>query len=122
MLTPSDPLLRIRRQCRGARTGADDAWVLYGVLDGTESLERYERIDDGRRPGHAEVQLASVTTGTQGKVDLVPPHAIAAHCGDARDTGASVRRQRTGTPSLVLASRLFTSASKPFELAQNSFT
>ena len=28
-----------------------DAWVLYGVLDGTESLERFERVDDGSRPG-----------------------------------------------------------------------
>ncbi|HTC02196.1 MAG TPA: hypothetical protein VK749_02245, partial [Xanthobacteraceae bacterium] len=45
-----------------------DAWVLYGVLDGTESLERFERVDDGSRPGHAEVKLASVTTGSQGKV------------------------------------------------------
>ena len=33
-----------------------DAWVLYGVLDGTESLERYDRLDDGSRPGYAEVQ------------------------------------------------------------------
>jgi predicted metal-dependent enzyme (double-stranded beta helix superfamily) len=41
-----------------------DAWVLYGVLDGIESLERYERIDDGSRAGYAEVRLASVTTGT----------------------------------------------------------
>ena len=44
-----------------------DAWVLYGVLDGSESLERYERIDDGSRPGYAEVRLASVTTGTAGQ-------------------------------------------------------
>src|SRR5436190_147392 len=29
-----------------------DAWVLYGVLDGTESLERYDRVDDGRTPGY----------------------------------------------------------------------
>src|ERR1044071_4124096 len=50
-----------------------DAWVLYGVLDGTESLERFERTDDGSRPGYAEIKLASVTTGSQGKVDLVPP-------------------------------------------------
>src|SRR5262249_14500076 len=40
-----------------------DAWVLYGVLDGTESLERYDRVDDGSRAGHAELRLASVTTG-----------------------------------------------------------
>src|ERR1700739_949056 len=50
-----------------------DAWVLYAMLDGTESLERYERIDDGSRAGYAELRLVSVTTGTQGKVDLAPP-------------------------------------------------
>src|SRR5574341_639918 len=38
-----------------------DAWVLYGVLDGSESLERYDRIDDGSRFGYAEVRLSSVT-------------------------------------------------------------
>ena len=27
-----------------------NAWVLYGVLDGTERLERYDRVDDGSRP------------------------------------------------------------------------
>src|SRR5438876_2013777 len=48
-----------------------DAWVLYGVLYGSERLERYERVDDGTRAGHAELRLSSVTTGTQGKVDLV---------------------------------------------------
>src|SRR5262249_35059763 len=37
-----------------------DAWVLYGVLDGSESLERYERVDDGSRPGYADLRLASV--------------------------------------------------------------
>src|SRR3954453_3937546 len=58
-----------------------DAWVLYGLLDGTESLERYDRLDDGSNPGHAEIKLASVTTGSQGKVDLVPPHAIHAEQG-----------------------------------------
>ena len=26
------------------------AWVVYGVLTGTESLERFERIDDGTSP------------------------------------------------------------------------
>ena len=70
-----------------------DAWVLYGVLDGSESLERYERIDDGSRPGYAEVRLASVTTGTQGKVDLVPPHAIHAEQGGPTPVGRHHRAQ-----------------------------
>src|SRR2546427_8089822 len=50
-----------------------DAWVLYGVLDGSESLERYERVDDGSRPGYAEVRLAPRSTGPQGKGELGAP-------------------------------------------------
>ncbi|HEY6258451.1 MAG TPA: hypothetical protein VIY51_21930 [Xanthobacteraceae bacterium] len=74
-----------------------DAWVLYGVLDGSESLERYERIDDGNRAGYAELRLASVTTGTQGKVDLVAPHAIhAEQGGPTRSVAIIVRSQRLG--------------------------
>jgi predicted metal-dependent enzyme (double-stranded beta helix superfamily) len=29
------------------------AWTAYGVLDGTERLERYRRIDDGKKPNYA---------------------------------------------------------------------
>jgi len=79
-----------------------DAWVLYGVLDGTESLERYDRVDDGSRPGYAEVRLASVTVGTQGKVDLVPPHAIhAEQGGPTRSVAIIVRSQRLGEGTVL---------------------
>lgn len=79
-----------------------DAWVLYGVLDGIESLERYERLDDGGRPGYAEVRLVSVTTATQGKVDLVPPHAIhAEQGGPVRSVAIIVRSQRLGEGKLL---------------------
>jgi predicted metal-dependent enzyme (double-stranded beta helix superfamily) len=79
-----------------------DAWVLYGVLDGSESLERYERIDDGSRPGHAKVRLSSVTTGTQGKVDLVAPHAIhAEQGGPTRSVAIIVRSQRLGEGTVL---------------------
>lgn len=79
-----------------------DAWVLYGMLDGTESLERYDRFDDGSRPGYAEVKLASVTTGTQGKVDLVPPHAIhAEQGGPARSVAIIVRSQKLGQGTVL---------------------
>ncbi len=74
-----------------------EAWVLYGVLDGTESLERYNRLDDGSKPGHAEIKLTSVTTGSQGKVDLVPPHDIhAEQGGDARSVAIIIRSQKLG--------------------------
>jgi predicted metal-dependent enzyme (double-stranded beta helix superfamily) len=71
-----------------------DAWVLYGLLDGSESLERYERLDDGRTPGYAKVRLASLTTGTQGKVDLVAPHAIHAEQGGPTRSVAIIVRSR----------------------------
>ena len=82
-----------------------DAWVLYGVLDGTESLERFDRVDDGSRPGYAEVKLVSVTTGSQGKVDLVPPRAIhAEQGGPMRSVAIIVRSQKLGEGT-VLQSR-----------------
>jgi 3-mercaptopropionate dioxygenase len=78
------------------------AWVLYGVLDGSESLERYDRLDDGSRPGYAEVRLSSVTTGSQGKVDLVPPHAIhAEQGGPIRSVAIIVRSQRLGEGTVL---------------------
>jgi predicted metal-dependent enzyme (double-stranded beta helix superfamily) len=79
-----------------------DAWVLYGVLDGSESLERYERVDDGKRDGHAELRLSSVTTGKQGKVDLVPPNAIhAEQGGPTRSVAIIVRSQRLGEGTVL---------------------
>jgi predicted metal-dependent enzyme (double-stranded beta helix superfamily) len=79
-----------------------DAWVLYGVLDGTESLERFDRVDDGGRPGYAEVKLAAVTTGSQGKVDLVPPRAIhAEQGGPTRSVAVIVRSQKLGEGTVL---------------------
>jgi predicted metal-dependent enzyme (double-stranded beta helix superfamily) len=79
-----------------------DAWVLYGVLDGSEKLERYDRVDDGSRPGHAKLRLSSVTAGTQGKVDLVPPHAIhAEQGGPTRSVAIIVRSQRLGEGTVL---------------------
>jgi predicted metal-dependent enzyme (double-stranded beta helix superfamily) len=79
-----------------------DAWVLYGVLDGSERLERYERVDDGSKSGHAELRLSSVTVGSQGKVDLVPPHAIhAEQGGPARSVAIIVRSQKLGQGTVL---------------------
>jgi predicted metal-dependent enzyme (double-stranded beta helix superfamily) len=79
-----------------------DAWVLYGLLDGTESLERYDRLDDGSKPGYAEIKLSSVTTGTQGKVDLVPPRNIhAEQGGPTRSVAVIVRSQKLGEGTVL---------------------
>lgn len=68
----------------GYKGGVHDhahAWVLYGVLDGWESLERFERVDDGATPGHAVVRMTSCTRGEPGTVDIVPPFNIHAEQG-----------------------------------------
>jgi predicted metal-dependent enzyme (double-stranded beta helix superfamily) len=79
-----------------------DAWVLYGLLDGTESLERYDRLDDGSKPGYAELKLSSVTTGSQGKVDLVPPRNIhAEQGGPTRSVAIIVRSQKLGQGTVL---------------------
>ncbi len=79
-----------------------DAWVLYGLLDGTESLERYDRVDDGTKPDYAEIKLSSVTTGSQGKVDLVPPRNIhAEQGGPTRSVAIIVRSQKLGQGTVL---------------------
>jgi len=70
------------------------AWTAYGVLEGTERLERYRRIDEGKKEGYALIELESLTEG-YGKVDLVPPFAIHSEKGGpARSVGVIVRSER----------------------------
>lgn len=71
------------------------AWTAYGLLDGTESLERFRRVDDRSKEGYAELELTSVTQGTPGKVDLVPPFDIhAEQGGPARSVAIILRSER----------------------------
>jgi predicted metal-dependent enzyme (double-stranded beta helix superfamily) len=71
------------------------AWTAYGVLDGSESLERFRRIDDRSKAGYAKLELASVTEGHAGKVDLVPPFDIhAEQGGPARSVAIILRSER----------------------------
>ena len=81
------------------RTGSihdhNRAWVLYGLLVGTETLERFDRVDDGGKPGYAEVRLSSATEGSPGTVDLVEPYAIhAEQGGPGRSVAVIVRSTR----------------------------
>jgi predicted metal-dependent enzyme (double-stranded beta helix superfamily) len=71
------------------------SWTAYGLLDGTESLERYRRIDDGTKEGYAKLKLESVTEGKPGKVDLVPPFdAHAEQGGPTRSVAIILRSER----------------------------
>jgi predicted metal-dependent enzyme (double-stranded beta helix superfamily) len=72
-------------------------WVAYGVLTGTESLERYERIDDRSREGFAQLRLTGIGAGKPGKVDLVPPFDIHSEKGGpTRSTAIILRSGKLG--------------------------
>jgi predicted metal-dependent enzyme (double-stranded beta helix superfamily) len=78
-------------------------WTAYGVLAGHETVERYERLDDGARPDYAEVrQSASLAVGP-GTVDLVPPWQIHAEASGAERTVAVI--VRSGKPGAFLQNR-----------------
>jgi predicted metal-dependent enzyme (double-stranded beta helix superfamily) len=71
------------------------SWTAYGLLDGTESLERYRRIDDGSKEGYAQLELESVSEGKPGQVDLVPPFdAHAEQGGPTRSVAIILRSER----------------------------
>lgn len=71
------------------------SWTAYGLLDGTESLERYRRVDDHSKDGYAQLELESVTEGKPGKVDLVPPFdAHAEQGGPTRSVAIILRSER----------------------------
>jgi predicted metal-dependent enzyme (double-stranded beta helix superfamily) len=71
------------------------AWTAYGVLDGTESLERFRRVDDKSKEGYAKLELESVTEGKAGKVDLVAPFDIhAEQGGPTRSVAVILRSER----------------------------
>ena len=71
------------------------AWTAYGIVDGSETLERFQRVDDRSREGQAKLRLESVTEGTPGKVDLVPPFEIhAEQGGSGRSVALILRSER----------------------------
>ncbi len=71
------------------------AWTLYGLIDGSERLERYERLDDGTRPGHAELRLVSDTVLRPGMIDFVAPYEIhREHGGPGRSVALIIRSER----------------------------
>lgn len=72
-------------------------WTLYGVLDGTETIERYERLDDKSKPDYAEVRQTSKSRVQPGDVDLVPPYQIhAEESGEERTVAIIVRAEKAG--------------------------
>ena len=65
------------------------------MLDGTESIERYERVDDRSKPDCAEIRKTVNVKVGAGKIDLVPPYEIhAEESGDERTVAIIVRAEK----------------------------
>jgi predicted metal-dependent enzyme (double-stranded beta helix superfamily) len=72
-------------------------WTLYGVLDGTETIMRYERVDDRSKPDYAEIRGISKHRAGPGEVDLVRPWEIHAEAsGEERTVAIIVRAEKAG--------------------------
>ena len=72
-------------------------WTLYGVLDGSETIMRYERADDRSKPDYAEIRGVSKLRAGPGEVDLVRPWEIHAEAsGDERTVAIIVRAEKAG--------------------------
>ena len=68
------------------------SWTLYGLLEGVETIARFERTDDGATPGRATLAETERITITPGEVDRVPPwRAHAEYNGTARSVAIIVR-------------------------------
>ena len=51
-------------------------YTLYGVLDGHERIECYERTDDRSKPDYAEIRQTEDIDAGPGEISLVQPYAI----------------------------------------------
>lgn len=72
-------------------------YTLYGLMDGRQKIERYERTDDGSRPDYAEIKLASDTLCGPGEIDLVRPKEIHSETNIGERTVAIIiRSEKSG--------------------------
>ena len=73
-------------------------WTLYGVLDGTETIERYERVDDRTKPDYAELRKSVNVQVGPGKIDLVASYEIhAEESGAQRTVAIIIRAEKAGS-------------------------
>ena len=71
-------------------------YTLYGVLDGHERIERYERLDDRPRPGYAEIRKSIDVLVGPGEIDLVKPYEVHTEVTVGERTIAVIIRSEKG--------------------------
>jgi predicted metal-dependent enzyme (double-stranded beta helix superfamily) len=76
-----------------------NVWTLYGLIEGHETIYRYERTDGGStETGPADLKLISRHSIGPGNIDIVPPGKIhQEHAGPDRSIAFTVRARRPGT-------------------------
>jgi len=76
-----------------------NVWTLYGLIEGRETMYRYERIDGGPpHIGPAKLELVGRHSIGRGDIDVVPPGKIhQEHAGSDRSIAFIVRARRPGT-------------------------
>jgi predicted metal-dependent enzyme (double-stranded beta helix superfamily) len=78
---------------KGAVHDHGHSWTLYGLVEGTERIERYTRVDDRSRAGYAELKLVADREMAAGGVDFVPPFEVARRARRYRTLGRHHRSQ-----------------------------
>ena len=84
---------------QGGRTRIHDhahIYTLYGVLDGRERVQRYERLDDRSKPNYAEIRKAADVLVGPGEIDLVRPYEIHTEVTVGERTVAVIIRSQKG--------------------------
>jgi predicted metal-dependent enzyme (double-stranded beta helix superfamily) len=71
-------------------------YTLYGVLDGHERIERYERLDDRSRPDYAEIRKTQDVMSGPGDIDLVRPYEVHTEVTVGERTVAVIIRSQKG--------------------------
>lgn len=61
---------------RGRVHDHGDIYTLYGILDGHQIIERYDRVDDRSDPDRAQIRRAEGSRCGPGEIDLVRPFEI----------------------------------------------
>ena len=76
-----------------------NVWTLYGLIEGRETMYRYERTDGGPADiGPATLELVGRHSIGPGDIDVVPPGKIhQEHAGPERSIAFIVRARRPGT-------------------------
>jgi predicted metal-dependent enzyme (double-stranded beta helix superfamily) len=81
----------------GERTRIHDhghIYTLYGVIDGRERVERYERVDDGSKPDYREIRRTDDVLVESGDIDLVRPYEVHAEVTVGERTVAVIIRSK----------------------------